>query len=172
MTIMYALGWTQHSHGSQNIRTMAMIQLMLGNIGRAGGGVNALRGHTNVQGATDMNPFGANLPGYLAAPSEAHATLQTFLEKTTPRALRPNSVNFKQHTPKWVVSLLKAWYGNAATKDNDFAFDWLPKYNGAWDSLAIFERMVQGKVTGLISRATTRCSSCRTSRSRSPRCRS
>ncbi|MGZ8255250.1 MAG: molybdopterin-dependent oxidoreductase, partial [Burkholderiaceae bacterium] len=151
MTIMYALGWTQHSHGSQNIRTMAMIQLMLGNIGRAGGGVNALRGHTNVQGATDMNPFGANLPGYLAAPNESHATLESFLEKTTPRALRPNSVNFKQHTPKWVVSLLKAWYGNAATKDNDFAFDWLPKYNGAWDSIAIFERMVQGKVTGLIS---------------------
>jgi formate dehydrogenase major subunit len=151
MTIMYALGWTQHSHGSQNIRTMAMIQLLLGNVGRPGGGINALRGHTNVQGATDMCPFGANLPGYLAAPSEGHTDLATFLEKTTPKALRPNSVNFKQNTPKWVVSLLKAWYGSAATKDNDFAYDWLPKYNGAWDSVAIFERMVQGKVTGLIS---------------------
>ncbi|MEY4001843.1 MAG: formate dehydrogenase-N subunit alpha, partial [Pseudomonadota bacterium] len=71
MTILYALGWTQHSHGSENIRTMAMIQLLLGNIGRAGGGVNALRGHANVQGITDMCTFAANLPGYLSSPTDA-----------------------------------------------------------------------------------------------------
>jgi len=151
MTIMYALGWTQHSHGSQNIRTMAMIQLLLGNIGRAGGGVNALRGHTNVQGATDMCPFAANLPGYLPAPYDVHETLAVFLEKNTPKPLRPNSVNYKSNTPKWVISLLKAWYGDAATKENDFAYDYLPKTNGAWDSVAIFERMWQGKINGMIS---------------------
>ena len=151
MTIMYALGWTQHSHGSQNIRTMAIIQLLAGNIGRPGGGVNALRGHTNVQGATDMCPFGADLPGYIKAPFEANPTLASYIEKNTPKALRPNSVNYKSNTSKWIVSLLKAWYGDAATKDNDFAYDWLPKTAGAWDSVAIFERMSQGKMTGMIS---------------------
>ena len=151
MTIMYALGWTQHSHGSQNIRTMGIIQLLLGNIGRAGGGVNALRGHTNVQGATDMCPFAANLPGYLAAPYDQHESLPVFLDKTTPKPLRPQSINYKSNNPAWVVSLLKAWWGDAATKDNGFAFDWLPKTAGAWDSVAIFERMSQGKINGLIA---------------------
>jgi formate dehydrogenase-N alpha subunit len=151
MTIMYALGWTQSSHGSQNIRTMAMIQLLLGNIGRAGGGVNALRGHTNVQGATDQCPFAANLPGYLLAPIDADGTMQAYLDRTTPKALRPNSANFKVNTPKWTVSLFKAWWGDAATKENGFAFDYMPKTSGAWDSVAIFERMSQGKINGLIA---------------------
>ena len=75
MTICYALGWTQHSHGSQNIRTMAMIQLLLGNIGRPGGGVNALRGHANVQGVTDMNAYSEVLSGYLSAPTDADTTV-------------------------------------------------------------------------------------------------
>ena len=152
MTNMYALGWTQHSVGSQNIRTMAMIQLLLGNIGRPGGGINALRGHANVQGATDQNPFPNALPGYLAAPTEADDTLATYIDKRTPKALRPNQVNFYQNFPKWFISLQKAWYGDHATVDNDFAYDWLPKLGGgAYDHVALFERMHQGKVNGLIA---------------------
>jgi formate dehydrogenase major subunit len=150
MTILYALGWTQHSVGSQNIRTMAMIQLLLGNMGMAGGGINALRGHANVQGITDMCLFGQNLPGYLTSPTEADVDRKTYLEKRTPKPLRPNQMNFPQNFPKWFTSLQKAFYGNAATKDNDFAYDWLPKIDGAYDTLALFERMHQGKLNGFV----------------------
>ena len=148
MTILYALGWTQHTVGSQNIRTMAMIQLLLGNMGMAGGGINALRGHANVQGITDMCLFGANLPGYLGAPTDADVDLKTYLEKRTPKPLRPGQMNFPQNFPKWFTSLQKAWYGNAATKENNFCYDWQPKIGGAQDTLALFERMHQGKMTG------------------------
>ncbi len=150
MTILYALGWTEHSKGSQNIRTMALIQILLGNMGMAGGGINALRGHANVQGITDMCLFGANLPGYLTSPNEADVDRKTYLEKRTPKALRPNQMNFAQNYPKWFTSLQKAWYGNAATDKNDYAFDWLPKIDGAYDTLAIFERMHQGKMNGFV----------------------
>jgi formate dehydrogenase major subunit len=150
MTICYALGWTQHSHGSQNIRTMAMIQLLLGNIGRAGGGVNALRGHSNVQGITDMCTFSANLPGYLVAPTDADTTYADFAARRTPKPLRPNQMNFAQNFPKWFVSLQKAWYGDAATKENDWAYDWLPKRDGAYDVMDTFERIHQGKINGFI----------------------
>lgn len=150
MTILYALGWTQHSVGSQNIRGMAMIQLLLGNMGRAGGGVNALRGHANVQGITDMCAYSEVLPGYLGAPLDADDTHAKYLETRTPKPLRPGSMNFPQNFPKWSVSQMKAWYGDAATKDNDFAYDWLPKRDSAYDVLAIFERMFQGKMNGFI----------------------
>jgi len=116
MTILYALGWTQHSKGSQNIRTMAIIQTLLGNMGMAGGGINALRGHANVQGITDQCTFGANLPGYLTCPTDADPDRKIYLEKRTPKALRPGQMNFAQNYPKWFTSLQKAWYGNAATK--------------------------------------------------------
>jgi formate dehydrogenase major subunit len=150
MTICYALGWTQHSHGSQNIRTMAMIQLLLGNIGRAGGGVNALRGHSNVQGITDMCTFSANLPGYMVAPTDADANFADFATRRTPKPLRPNQMNFGQNFPKWFVSLQKAWYGDAATKENDWAYDWLPKRDGAYDVMDTFERIHQGKINGFV----------------------
>ncbi len=150
MTILYALGWTQHSVGSQNIRTMAIIQSLLGNMGMAGGGINALRGHSNVQGITDMCLFGANLPGYLTSPTEADVDRKTYLETRTPKALRPNQMNFQQNYPKWFTSLQKAWYGSAATEQNDFAYDWLPKIDGAYDTLAIFEKMHQGKLNGFV----------------------
>jgi formate dehydrogenase major subunit len=150
MTICYALGWTQHSHGSQNIRTMAMIQLLLGNMGRPGGGVNALRGHANVQGITDMCTFSANLPGYLVAPTEADTTFADYSARRTPKPLRPNQMNFGQNFPKWHVSLMKAWYGDAAVKENDFAYDWLPKRDGAYDVMDTFERIHQGKINGFI----------------------
>jgi formate dehydrogenase major subunit len=150
LTILYALGWTQHSKGSQNIRTMAMIQLLLGNMGRPGGGVNALRGHANVQGITDMCTFSANLPGYMLAPTEADTTFEEYKTRRTPKPLRPNQMNFPQNFPKWHVSLMKAWYGDAATAENDFAYDWLPKRDGAYDVMDTFERIHQGKINGFV----------------------
>jgi formate dehydrogenase major subunit len=151
MTILYALGWTQHSVGAQNIRTMAMIQLLLGNMGRAGGGVNALRGHANVQGITDMCAYSEVLPGYLSAPTDADETRAKYTAARTPKALRPNQMNFPQNFAKWHVSLQKAWYGDHATKENEFAYDLTPKRDGAYDILAIFERMYQGRVNGFIT---------------------
>lgn len=150
MTILYALGWTQHSVGSQNIRAMAMIQLLLGNMGRAGGGVNALRGHANVQGITDMCAYSEVFPGYLSAPTDADDTHEKFLTARTPKPLRPGSMNFPQNFPKWSVSQRKAWFGDAATKENDFAYDWMPKRDTAYDVLSIFDRMFQGKMNGFI----------------------
>ena len=88
MTIMYALGWTQHTSGSQNIRTAAMIQLLLGNIGVPGGGINALRGHSNVQGITDIGTLTAATPGYMAMPTDAEPTLEAYLAKRTFTPLR------------------------------------------------------------------------------------
>jgi formate dehydrogenase-N alpha subunit len=150
MTILYALGWTQHSVGSQNIRTMAMIQLLLGNMGRPGGGVNALRGHANVQGITDLNAYSEVLSGYMLAPLDNDPDRATYLAKRTPKPLRPNQMTFTQNFPKWHTSLMKAYYGNAATAENDFAYDWIPKRDGAYDIMAIFERMHQGRMNGFL----------------------
>ncbi len=150
MTIMYALGWTQHSVGSQNIRTMAMIQLLLGNMGRPGGGVNALRGHANVQGITDMNAYSEVLSGYMSAPTDADDTRAKYLEARTGKPLRPNQMAFTQNFPKWHTSLMKAYYGAAATKENDFAYDWMPKRDGGYDVLRMFELMHTGKMSGFV----------------------
>jgi formate dehydrogenase major subunit len=148
MTSLYALGWTQHSVGSQMIRTMAMIQLLLGNMGMPGGGMNALRGHSNIQGLTDLGVMSHLLPGYMSMPTEADPDLKTYLEKRTPKPLRPNQMNFPQNTPKWFVSLLKAWYGKAATAENEFGYQWLPKNDKTYDIMAAFELMSQGKMAG------------------------
>jgi formate dehydrogenase major subunit len=150
MTILYALGWTQHSVGSQNIRTMAMIQLLLGNMGRPGGGVNALRGHANVQGITDMNAYSEVLSGYMLAPMDADTTREEYLSRRTAKPLRPNQMAFTQNFPKWFTSLCKAYYGNAATADNGFGYDWLPKRDTGYDVLAMFEMMFQGRMNGFL----------------------
>lgn len=150
-TILYALGWTQHSTGSQNIRTMAMIQLLLGNIGRAGGGVNALRGHANVQGITDMNAVQGVLPGYMRMATDAEQDFQKYLEARALKPLRPNQMSYWQNFPKFYVSLQKAFWGDAANQDNDFAYHWQPKNDKAYDVLAIFEYMHQGKINGLLA---------------------
>ena len=150
MTILYALGWTQHSVGSQNIRTMAMIQLLLGNMGRPGGGVNALRGHANVQGITDMCAYSEVLSGYMGAPTDGDANYDEYLAKRALKPLRPNQMSYWQNFPKFQVSLMKAYYGDAATRENNFAYDWLPKRDGPYDVLAIFERMHQGKINGFL----------------------
>jgi formate dehydrogenase major subunit len=101
-TIIYAVGWTQHSFGTQIIRTAAILQLLMGNVGRAGGGVNALRGHSNIQGATDMAGIFDILPGYLKMPNPADVDLATFLKRTTPTASKPDpweSFNYWSNTP-------------------------------------------------------------------------
>jgi len=150
MTSLYALGWTQHSVGSQNIRCIAIIQLLLGNMGMPGGGVNALRGHSNIQGLTDLGVMSHLLPGYLTLPTEKDPDLKGYLEKRTPKPLRPGQMNYLQNYPKFFVSLLKAWYGAEATAENDFRYDWLPKNDKTYDIMAAFELMAQGKVNGYL----------------------
>lgn len=140
----YAMGWTQSSTGVQKIRTGAMIQLLLGNIGIPGGGVNALRGHANVQGATDMAVLYHDLPGYLGMPAPDHKDLATFLDKTTAKG------GFWVNKPKFMTSLLKAWFGDAASKANDYGFGWLPKIKGDFSFQQAFVDMNQGKIKGAI----------------------
>ena len=153
-TIIYAVGWTQHTFGTQIIRTAAMTQLLLGNVGRAGGGVNALRGHSNIQGATDMAGLYDSLPGYLKAPIPTDTDLQTYLKRTTPTASKPtpwDSFNYYSNTPKFMVSFLKAMYGAAATKENGFAFDYLPKVDGDYSWAHIWDDMYNGKIKGMMA---------------------
>jgi formate dehydrogenase major subunit len=151
-TILYALGWTQHSHSVQLIHTAAMLQLILGNIGMPGGGVNAQRGHSNIQGATDMGAWD-KLPGYLHMPRANQTSLAEYIRARSPRPLRPNSLNYWSNTPKFMVSLLKAYYGANATRENDFGYHNLPKIaeggNHSWGVL--FDRMYAGEMEGLIS---------------------
>ena len=150
MTIMYALGWTQHSQGSQMIRTGAMMQLLLGNIGLPGGGMNALRGHSNIQGLTDLGLLSNLLPGYMTLPGEKEQDYEKYLAVRTLKPLRPNQVSYWQNFPKFQVSLMKAWYGKAATKENNWAFEYLPKLDKQYDVLQAFELMGQGKMNGYI----------------------
>ncbi len=149
-TFLYALGWTQHSVGAQNIRTMAMIQLLLGNMGMAGGGVNALRGHSNIQGLTDLGLLSTSLPGYLTLPSEKHTSLDSYLAANTPKATLPGQVNYWGNYPKFFVSLMKAFYGDDATRENNWGFDWLPKWDQSYDVLKYFDMMDRHKVSGYI----------------------
>ena len=150
-TILYALGWTQHTVGAQNIRTMAIIQLLLGNIGMAGGGVNALRGHSNIQGLSDLGLLSTSLPGYLPLPSEkAHPTFDAYVTKVTPKAQLPNQLNYWSNTPKFFVSLLKWFWGDKATKENNWGYDWLPKWDKMYDVLQIMDLMHNGKLNGFI----------------------
>ncbi|AIJ08017.1 formate dehydrogenase-N subunit alpha [Edwardsiella anguillarum] len=149
-SFLYALGWTQHTVGAQNIRTMAMIQLLLGNMGMAGGGVNALRGHSNIQGLTDLGLLSTSLPGYLSLPSEKQPDLASYLAATTPKPTLPGQVNYWGNTPKFFVSLMKSFYGDKAQAQNSWGFDWLPKWDKGYDVLQYFEMMSQGKVNGYI----------------------
>ncbi len=151
-TIMYAMGWTQHTVGVQNIRAMSIIQLLLGNMGVAGGGVNALRGESNVQGSTDQGILFHILPGYLSTPSPAWPTLADYL-KRRPKSADPLSANWWQNEPKYMVSLLKSFFGDAATPENSFGYDWLPKVDTGkpYTWLDIFDEMHKGNFTGFIS---------------------
>lgn len=150
-TILYAMGTTQHTVGSQYIRSYAILQLLLGNIGVAGGGINALRGESNVQGSTDMAVLFHILPGYLKYPDADNVSLQAYLDKWTPKTDAPWSVNWWSNTPKYMISLLKAWFGDNATAENEFGYQMLPKKSGNYSWIPLFEAMYAGKVKGLIS---------------------
>jgi formate dehydrogenase major subunit len=151
-TIMYALGQTQHTTGVQNIRALALIQLLLGNMGICGGGVNAMRGEPNVQGSTDFAILSHILPGYLAAPRASQQTLEEYLKKNTPQTADPRSANWWQNYPKYAVSLLKAWYGDKAAKDNDFGYSWVPKLDDGQDAsvLNMIDNMFEKKLKGFV----------------------
>ena len=157
-TIMYALGWTHHSHSVQLIHLAAMLQLLLGNIGRAGGGLNAMRGHANIQGGTDCGMAYHNLPGYIPIPKADHRSLGQFLQAATPKPLRPNSMNFWGHTDRFFISQMKAYYGRAASRNNDFAYHYHPKLPQApsgeyenWSWAYIFDHMYRGRMEGFFS---------------------
>jgi formate dehydrogenase major subunit len=153
-TIIYAVGWTQHSSGTQTIRTAAMLQLLLGNVGRAGGGVNALRGHSNIQGATDMAGIFDILPGYLKMPAPTDTSFKAYLDRTTPTISKPgpwDSWNYWSNTPRFAASFLKAMYGDAAKKENDWAFHYLPKIDRKHSWAEIWDDMYQGHVKGLFA---------------------
>ncbi len=149
-TLLYAMGGTQHSTGVQIIRSYTILQQLLGNMGMPGGGINALRGENNVQGSTDMGLLFNSLPGYLGIPSEAaHPTFKDYLEKETPKA------SFWTNKPKFFVSQLKAFWGEAAQPGNDFAYDYLPKigkgFQGAGYSwIPLFEAMGEGSIKGML----------------------
>jgi len=143
--ICYAVGWTQHSNGVQIIRTAAILQLLLGNIGRPGGGILALRGHASIQGSTDIPTLYDILPGYLPMPffdSDAK-DLKQFLERH--KAKTGWWANFD----KYMVSLLKAYYGEQATVGNSFGFNWLPRVTGDHSHLGYWLDMADGKMEGL-----------------------
>ncbi len=165
-TVMYAMGITQHTVGSQNVRSLAMVQLLLGNMGRPGGGVNALRGENNVQGATDMALLFGNIPGYLASPTNtaANKDLLNFIKAITPgakiegtaAAAATNLTEFsaavdagikysgwKGNSNKWITSMLKAWWGEQAKPDNDFVYHYLPKRDSKknYSHMAIYENL-------------------------------
>jgi formate dehydrogenase major subunit len=142
--IVYSVGWTQHTVGVQNIRAASIIQLLLGNIGRPGGGILALRGHANIQGSTDIPTLFDILPGYIPMPHpQSHPTLDTFVELNGPDTgawgdLKP-----------YIVSLLKAWWGDAATDENDFCFDYLPRINGDHSHYAMMLKALDGGLRGM-----------------------
>ncbi len=142
--LVYGVGWTQHTTGVQIIRTAGILQLLLGNMGRPGGGIAAMRGHSSIQGSTDVATLYDLLPGYLPQPAadEAHETLDSYVEhEGLPTGYWANFREF-------IVSLLKSWYGDAATPENDYRYDWLPRIDGDYSQLPTFDRMSRGEMTG------------------------
>src|SRR5205085_958610 len=144
--ICYAVGWTQHSTGVQIIRAASILQLLLGNIGRPGGGILALRGHASIQGSTDIPTLYDILPGYLPMPTQNTKDAIT-LESYIRQHKSPKGWWF--NLDKYIVSLLKAYYGAKATKENDFGFDWLPRLTGDHSYFGYWTDMKDGKLEGL-----------------------
>ena len=142
--LVYALGWTQHATGAQMIRAGGILQLLLGNIGRPGGGILAMRGHSSIQGSTDVGTLYDVLPGYLPQPAAdgAHDTLDSYV------AHDGMATGYWSHFRADIVSLLKAWYGDAARPENDFRYDWLPRIERDHSQLPTFNRMSRGELTG------------------------
>jgi formate dehydrogenase major subunit len=132
------------------IRTAAMVQLLLGNIGVSGGGMNALRGHSNIQGLTDLGLMSNLLTGYLTLPNEPEQDYDKYIAARAFKPLRPNQLSYWQNYDKFFVSFMKAWWGAAATADNHWGYDYLPKLDKSYDMLQFFELMAQGKMNGFI----------------------
>src|SRR2546430_8785136 len=143
--VCYAVGWTQHSKGVQIIRAASILQLLLGNIGRPGGGILALRGHASIQGSTDIPTLYDILPGYLPQPYlvQGEYTLKEYIKK------HGAPTGWWSNFDKYIVSLLKAYYGEAATKENEFGFQWLPRVTGDHSELGYWLDMQDGKMEGL-----------------------
>jgi formate dehydrogenase major subunit len=142
--ICYAVGWTQHTHGVQNIRAASIIQLLLGNIGRPGGGILALRGHANIQGSTDIPTLYDILPGYIPMPHPASSNVSEFADLNGPDTGAWGDLK------KYMVSLLKAWWGDAATAENDFAYQYVPRIDGDHSHYPMMLRMIDGETKGFI----------------------
>jgi formate dehydrogenase major subunit len=142
----YAVAWTQHTNGPQVIGCCAMLQLLLGNIGRPGAGIMALRGHASIQGSTDIPTLYHSIHGYMSHPSvqKRHETLIDFLATET------RSRSYWANLPKFMVSYLKSMYGDAATVENSFGYDWHPKIIGDHSHMAMFAAMAEGKVKGML----------------------
>jgi len=145
--ICYALGWTQHSSGVQMIRCAAILQLLLGNMGRPGGGIVALRGHASIQGSTDVPTLYDILPGYLSMPKfgEESKTLGNYIDKYSSRT------GWWHNLDKYIVSLLKAYYGESAQPENEFGFHWLPRVTGDHSHQGYWLDMLDGKMDGLFA---------------------
>lgn len=141
----YAVGWTQHTLGAQFIRTATILQLLLGNVGRPGGGIMALRGHATIQGSTDIPTLFNLLPGYLSMPKAGvHDTYQQYIEAVGPK----NQKGFWANADTYMVSLLKAWWGDAAREDNDWAYDYLPRLSGPHGTYQTVMSMLEDEVDG------------------------
>ena len=142
--IVYAVGWTQHSTGVQMIRAAGILQLLLGNVGRPGGGVMAMRGHSSIQGSTDIPTLYDLLPGYLPQPTaeRRHEHLDSYIKH------EGLTTGYWANFSKFIVSLLKAWYGAAAVKENEFCYPWLPRLDGDYSQLPFFNKMSRGEVKG------------------------
>ncbi len=145
--LVYSVGWTHHTVGVQYIRTAAILQTLLGNMGRPGGGILALRGHASIQGSTDIPPLYDLLPGYLPMPDAAsHPDLDTYVESLARTA--EGAKGFWGEARAYTVSLLKAWWGEQAQPENDFRFDWLPRINGDHSTYQTVMNMIDGTVKG------------------------
>jgi formate dehydrogenase major subunit len=143
--LVYSVGWTQHSVGVQYIRAGAILQLLLGNVGRPGGGVMALRGHASIQGSTDIPTLFNILPGYIPMPQAPdHETFDDWVESFR----HPGAKGFWDNAGGYAVSLLKAYWGAAATADNDYCFDYMPKITGDHGTYRTVLDMIDGKVKG------------------------
>jgi formate dehydrogenase major subunit len=140
----YAVGWTQHTMGAQFIRTAAILQLLLGNIGRPGGGIMALRGHASIQGSTDIPTLFNLLPGYLPMPTASAETLQDYLDGIA----SPDQKGYWANADAYTINLLKAWWGDAAREENDWAYDYLPRLTGPHGTYQTVARMLEDEVDG------------------------
>ena len=143
--ICYAVGWTQHSVGVQIIRAASILQLLLGNIGRPGGGILALRGHASIQGSTDIPTLYDILPGYMPMPffEDDSTSLEKYITKHS------TSAGLWSKFDTYFISLMKMWYGDAVTKENEWGFQWLPRVTGDHSELGYWLEMEEGKVEGL-----------------------